>query len=853
MNEELKIIIKAVTEQAEKNLEEIKKELEKIEKQGKKTGEENDKSMSKMGKAAAVAVAAVVALTTAMVKLGESALEFQKEQAKLNTAFLSMGASAEQATKTYTELYRFLGDNQAATEAAQSLALITTNEKELAEWTNILQGAYALMGDKLPTEGLAEAANETIRVGKVTGNLADALNWAGVNEDAFNAALANTNSQAEREALVRSTLNTLYSNAAAMYERNNASLLANNEAQARLNAAMADAARYTTPLLTAFSNLAAISLQAVKPALETISAVLIVLVRWITTAIQAIGSFFGAFSDNGKEAVGAVKSVGSSFKGSGGLGLQEDLSGANKEAQKLKQQMMGFDELNVVSSQTSSSGAAAGIGGAGGVSIPPLEIPEMDMSALGLDDFQDKIADVEKAMKGIAALAGLAGAGFAAWKITNFVKDIKAGNKNMKDFGKHAKTASGVLLIIAGAILLIKGYADAWVNGIDWGNFAMILGGIGAIVGGLALAVSPLAAAIALIAGGIAMVVIGIKDFITNGYSMEAVITIAVGAIGVLIGVIWAFNAALLANPITWVVVAIMALVAAFVILWNDCDAFRQFWINLWDGIVEVFTVTWEAIKQFFTVTIPNIFNSFINFIKDNWQGLLLLLVNPFAGAFKLLYDNCDGFREFIDEWVDKIAQFFKDLWKNIKNVFTGVGKWFSDIFTGAWNGIKNAFSAVGSFFTNIWNTIKEIFSKVGTTIGDAVSGAFKSAVNWVLEKAVGLINGFIDSINWAIDILNEIPGVDISTISRLDVPEFAKGGVVNSATLGVFGEAGKEAVIPLENNTEWMDILADRIATRNAPPTKLVLMLDKQELGWANINSINNITKQTGRLQLTV
>jgi phage-related protein len=294
---------------------------------------------------------------------------------------------------------------------------------------------------------------------------------------------------------------------------------------------------------------------------------------------------------------------------------------------------------------------------------------------------------------------------------------------------------------------------------------------------------------------------------------MEAVITIAVGAIGVLIGVIWAFNAALLANPITWVVVAIMALVAAFVILWNDCDAFRQFWINLWDGIVEVFTVTWEAIKQFFTVTIPNIFNSFINFIKDNWQGLLLLLVNPFAGAFKLLYDNCDGFREFIDEWVDKIAQFFKDLWKNIKNVFTGVGKWFSDIFTGAWNGIKNAFSAVGSFFTNIWNTIKEIFSKVGTTIGDAVSGAFKSAVNWVLEKAVGLINGFIDSINWAIDILNEIPGVDISTISRLDVPEFAKGGVVNSATLGVFGEAGKEAVIPLENNTEWMDTLADRIA----------------------------------------
>jgi hypothetical protein len=68
-----------------------------------------------------------------------------------------------------------------------------------------------------------------------------------------------------------------------------------------------------------------------------------------------------------------------------------------------------------------------------------------------------------------------------------------------------------------------------------------------------------------------------------------------------------------------------------------------------------------------------------------------------------------------------------------------------------------------------------------------------------------------------------------------------------------MIGERGKEAVVPLENNTEWMDRLADRIANRNSAPTKIVLMLDKKELGWANIKSINSITEQTGTLQLTL
>ncbi len=84
-------------------------------------------------------------------------------------------------------------------------------------------------------------------------------------------------------------------------------------------------------------------------------------------------------------------------------------------------------------------------------------------------------------------------------------------------------------------------------------------------------------------------------------------------------------------------------------------------------------------------------------------------------------------------------------------------------------------------------------------------------------------------------------------------IPKLARGGIINSATIAMIGEQGKEAVVPLENNTEWMDILAERLASKNTTPTKIVLELDGKELGWANIHSINDITRQTGKLQLAV
>lgn len=275
MNEQLKIIISAEINKLKQNVDKAKSEVNSFKEQVKKASENVDENFKNIGasmangaKAAAVGLAAA---GTALLALGASTQEYRNEQAKLTTAFESAGSTAEQAKETYNDLFRVLGDSGQATEAAAHLAKLTTEEEALAEWTTICQGVYATFGDSLPIEGLTEAANETAKVGTVTGSLADALNWAGISEDAFNEKLAATNSEAEREQLIRETLNGLYEQAAGTYEMNNAQVLAQNEAQARLQATMAALGEAVAPVVTLFTNFASNALAAVMPYIKDLA------------------------------------------------------------------------------------------------------------------------------------------------------------------------------------------------------------------------------------------------------------------------------------------------------------------------------------------------------------------------------------------------------------------------------------------------------------------------------------------------------------------------------------------------------------------------------------------------------
>ena len=938
MNEELRIVISADNTQANNGIKKTKEELKKLQEQQEKSKKYIADTMAAVKKGAAVAIAAVTATVAAMAALGQQALENQKNIGRLTTAFEGLGSSAKQAKQTYSELYGFLGDGQTATEAANLLAQITTNTEDLTQWTRILQGAYATFPDSLPVEALAEATNETIKTGVVTGNLADAVNWLGVSEDAVNEQLATLNSTTEREAYLRGLLNDLYGTAADNYAKNNKEVIQHNKSQANLQTTLASLSKALTPMLTALNNLATVLLTTLTPAFQVVSAAIIVFCEWLAQAVTWIAKLFGikvAFEDT-------ASSLSGTNKGLDEMGNSIDTN--QKKAEKLKRSVMGFDELNVVSDNSSSSG------GGGAATVAPVVMPTVDTSALNgaFSNFESIVEQVREAMQGILVLVGLIGLGIIAWKILDA---YTAGVKLKGVFeGVGAKA-----LIIAGAVLLVKGYCDAWVNGIDWGNLLLVIGGIAAVLTGVGMQFGSFGVAIGLVAAGIAAIVLGVKDFINNGASLQNTILIIGGAVAIAVGLATA-GLSTLVSVIVGVVAAVAAFTAAIlleeeVILSTEeaqknltaakeaaaeaennyisaVDAADQALQRLKDAEEKAGVTGAELYKQVQSGTLDyanmtaeqkEVYKAYLDneqkqkdleasTIKLNEAKkaeTLAALENEIAlGKEAGSYDKCkesiikayeegaisaDECRDLLSKSMSEMSDdaqktFMEDIPGDIKSGldpnkyettrkkmgdwFRGVGKFFSEqiwqpvkdwwnksvkpIFTKKWWSDK--FKAIQQAFSDLWESIKKKFSEVGTTVGNAVSGAFKNAINWVLEKAISIINGFLKAINAGIDIINAIPGLNIKKLKMLEVPQLAKGGIATGDTLAHIGEQGyKEAVLPLDRNTEWMDVLADRIAARNGAPSKLVLNVDGKELGYATINSFNSIYTQTGSLPLVV
>ena len=245
---------------AKKNSEELEEEAEKIEENYKKSfsdisdnAKKSFSSISNVAKkgfsglgtvasagisAIGTGIKAVVGTATAavggLVALGAATADYRDEQARLNTAFESAGYSTEVAKQAYNDFYAILGESDTAVEASQLLAKLSASEQDMTEWTNIAAGVWATYGDALPIEGLIESANETAKVGQVTGTLADALNWAGISEDEFNSKLEVAGSEAERNQLIMSTLSGEYQNAANIFKENNSTLMEARRVQSDL-------------------------------------------------------------------------------------------------------------------------------------------------------------------------------------------------------------------------------------------------------------------------------------------------------------------------------------------------------------------------------------------------------------------------------------------------------------------------------------------------------------------------------------------------------------------------------------------------------------------------------------------
>lgn len=465
----------------------------------------------------------------ALLALADSTRDYREDMAKLDTAFSTTGHSTETAAGLYEDFYALLGESDRSVEAVSHLAELTKSEEDLSKWSTIAAGVTAKFGDSLPIEGLTEAANETAKVGQVTGPLADALNWAGISEDEFNEKLAACNSEQERAALITETLNSEYKAAADEYNELTASTQAARRATSEMESAQANLGKAVEPVTTAWTNLKANALEAILPVVQVVAGWIQNLTTWL---------------------------------------------------------------------------------------------------------------------------------------------------------GEHETAATIITAVIIA----------------------------------LAAAFGVLAAAF------------GISALI------QTVTTAFAG-----------LNLTMLANPITLIIAAIAALVAAFLVLWNNCEGFRNFWIGVWDAI----KAAAAAVADWFNATWPVV----VSFLQDAWSGVV--------GFFSGIWDGIKNIFSVVKDWFsqkfqeaknaitaiwDAVSPYFTAIWDAIKAIFSVVKTFFQGAFSTAWTAIKAVWDTVSGYFSAVWETIKGIFAVVKAVLSGNWSDAWE-AIKGIVNTWSGFFSGVWTSI----------------------------------------------------------------------------------------------------------
>lgn len=203
-----------------------------------------------MLKAGAI-VEGVSGLVDSMSQLADETREYQRIMGSLEVSSERAGYSAEETADTYRQLYGVLGDDQTAATTTANLQALGFAQEDLKDLTNAAIGAWATYGDSIPIDGLAESINETIQAGQVTGNFADVLNWAGTNEDDFNAKLENAADSTERANIVMEELARQgLVEAGEAWQKNNESLVESNQAAVDFQDTMAEMSERVLPVLT---------------------------------------------------------------------------------------------------------------------------------------------------------------------------------------------------------------------------------------------------------------------------------------------------------------------------------------------------------------------------------------------------------------------------------------------------------------------------------------------------------------------------------------------------------------------------------------------------------------------------
>lgn len=469
-----------------------------------------------------------------------------------------------------------------------------------------------------------------------------------------------------------------------------------------------------TSLRTALQTLKVSWGAAFAPIFNAIVPILQKLISWLTAAANAVAAFFAALGGKTtyKRAVAGANAVADSY---GAVGAA---------AEEAKKQIMGFDEINQLNGPNSGGGGGGGAGGGGGVEMEEVPINDkiLKIAQLLRDHFKE-----------IAIAAGVIGAAIAAWKLAKFIRDAEG---LLAIFNKIV----GAIMIVGGAVLLVKSYFDAWQNGVNWDNLTGILTGLALLVGGMAIVFGGTAAAITLLIGSFFTLILAIKEWKETGElgSQTAVLlTASLLGIGIAIGM-------LTGNMGLGLLIAGIGMLIAAIIDWVKTGELGDEAFYMMEIAIGVVGVALSLLTG----------------------GPIPLLIAAVAGLALAIYKH----------W-DEIKQWTNDLVGRIKSKFDEVKQKFTSVI----DSIRSKASAAVNFLKSIFN------------------------FHWRLPDLKLphiVVDRYID-----VPVLGTIPDP-----RGLRVEWYKRGGIFDRPSLIGVGEAGKEAVMPLENNTGWIKELAEQL-----------------------------------------
>ena len=273
-----------------------------------------------------------------------------------------------------------------------------------------------------------------------------------------------------------------------------------------------------------------------------------------------------------------------------------------------------------------------------------------------------------------------------------------------------------------------------------------------------------------LIVAAIGPVLIVVGKVISAVGTIMTIVPKVAGVINTVKTAFAALNTTMLANPIVLIIAAITALVAAFIYLWNNCEEFRQFWIDLWNQVKEIAVTVWEGIKAFFQAVweaIKTIFTTVFEIIKtvvttyfNIYKTIIMTVLNAIKTVITTVWN---AIKTVITTVVTSIQTFITTAWNAIKTVITTVVNAIKTVITTVWNGIKTAITtvinAIKTVISTVWNGIKNTISSIVNGIKNTVTTVFGNILSGIRTTVGNIASAIKSGFQTAIDFITSIPG----------------------------------------------------------------------------------------------